>query len=146
MPDRSRRPGVCSRPRAVRGRTALLLWCGEPTGLRAAERAIRSLWPLDEVHGLRCPIGSWAEALESPAGTASWLRRYVVREIHQHEPELLAVLDRRTEDGRGGSSAAAFVDLLRHWGASASIAVVRLGSDGAVQGLATPPSVLEETG
>jgi hypothetical protein len=131
---------------AHRGHAALLLSCGNANEIRRAQVALHELWPLDVVHALPCPIGSWAHALEDAPGTASWLQHYVMREVQQRGPSLLAILARG--HGAGGEDTRvlpAVIGMLRVWGATSPIAALRIHENQGVEWLVTP-ALLEETG
>jgi hypothetical protein len=116
----------------------LLLSCGSPAASDRAEEALRERWPIDHLDLMRCPIASWSAAAEGASGTASWLRHYVVREMRQRDPGLLAVLAGPGSGGGEASAARAFVGRLREWGATAPVAVLRVDEDREVEWLLTP--------
>lgn len=131
---------------AHRGRSALLLSCGNAAEIRRAREALHELWPLDVVHTLPCPIGSWAQALQETPGAASWLEHYVMREVRQRGPTLLAILARSQQAGSGDASVLpAVIGMLRVWGATSPVAALRVREDRELEWLLTP-ALLEETG
>ncbi len=108
---------------AYQSRSALLLCCRDADPERA-EESLRAVGGVDEVHPLRCPIGSWADALEAPRGTESWLRHYVMRAFHRRAPDLLAVLD--SSEPRGEPRGQELIAMLRSWGVTCPVAVLRV--------------------
>jgi hypothetical protein len=125
-----------------RGSSAVLLSCGEPAELCQVENALRSLWPLDAVHPLPLPIRSWEEALGGRPGTESWLQHYVMREVHERGPSLVAILD-RSPTGRSGDvqDSRPLVGMLRQWGSKSPVAVLRTCGGEDVEWVVAPAAV-----
>ena len=111
-----------------RRQAAVLLGC-QGTDLLRAEVALRERWPLDAVHAVELPMRSWRQALQDEPGTASWLRRYALREIERRDPSLVAILAGASPQGHAGQDdAQALVARLRSWGVAAPVAALRLGT------------------
>ncbi len=115
-----------------RGHAALLLSCGDADGLEEAEVALRDAWSPDAVHRLHCPLPSWEIVSSGARGASSWLGQFITRALAEHDPSLVALLDRPGRAGPRSAVAQALVARLRGWGVTCPIAVVRVAEDGEV--------------
>ena len=73
---------------AWRGRTAVLLSCGDPAVEAGARRALRTAWDVDEIVSVVTPVRALAAA---DAHSAPWLRAWLAREIHERAPAVVAI-------------------------------------------------------
>jgi len=114
---------------AWRGRSAVLLSCGDPAVEANARTALRTAWDVDEIVCVVTPV----RALASPdANSAPWLRAWLAREIHELAPTVVAIAAHpsclHVHDGTGSGldgptplELEAAVAQLREWGVRRAI-------------------------